>query len=197
MKQCVSACRALLPASRDAAAVHQPTITTTPSTGVRHFQENPFGSRKWQELYAKGRTAVDGMNGYLKNLSHQSLAAAVRRRVRGIAAQTIFVAMLLAAANLRKLSSLAEAGEPARYRARRRTPRASATTGLPERARAESQPEPRGRSHRRNNPGVWNRPLDPTGSAFNVTEAGSNTNVAPLAHTGDALLSVRHCQFCM
>ena len=52
--------------------------------------------------------------------SHQALAAPARRRVRGIAAQSIFVAMLLSAANLRKLASLAEKGEATPRRARRR-----------------------------------------------------------------------------
>jgi hypothetical protein len=61
------------------------------------------------------------MNGYVKDPSHQALAAPARRRVRGIAAQAVFVALLLAAANLRKLASLAEKGEPARRRARRRS----------------------------------------------------------------------------
>ncbi|MDA8103062.1 MAG: hypothetical protein M0Z34_08875, partial [Nitrospiraceae bacterium] len=69
----------------------------------------------------KGRNAVEGMNGYLKDPSHQALAAPARRRVRGIATQSLFVALLLAAANLRKLASLAEKGESARRRARRRS----------------------------------------------------------------------------
>ena len=99
----------------------QRTITIAPSIGARHFQEHPFGSPKWAETYAKGRNAVEGMNGYLKDPSHQALAAPARRRVRGIAAQSLFVALLLAAANLRKLAGLAEKGEPARRRARRRS----------------------------------------------------------------------------
>ncbi|MDA8386151.1 MAG: hypothetical protein M0Z88_07815 [Actinomycetota bacterium] len=40
--------------------------------------------------------------------------------MRGIAAQSIFVAMLLSAANLRKLASLAEKGETTPRRAGRR-----------------------------------------------------------------------------
>ena len=99
----------------------QRTITIAPSVGAHHFQERPFGSPEWQEAYAKGRNAIEGMNGYVKDPSHQALAAPARRRVRGIAAQAVFVALLLAAANLRKLASLAEKGEPARRRARRRS----------------------------------------------------------------------------
>ena len=98
----------------------QRSITVAPSAGARHFQEHAFGSPKWAETYAKGRNAVEGMNGYVKDPSHQALAAPARRRVRGIAAQSIFVAMLLSAANLRKLASLAEKGETTPRRARRR-----------------------------------------------------------------------------
>ena len=57
----------------------------------------------------------------MKDPSHQALAAPARRRVRGIAAQSLFVALLLAAANLRKLASLAEKGGPTRRRARHRS----------------------------------------------------------------------------
>ncbi len=98
----------------------QRTITIAPTVGACHFQEHPFGSPKWQETYAKGRNAIEGLNGYVKDPSHQALAEAARRRVRGIAAQSIFVAMLLAAANLRKLASFAAKDEPKRERARRR-----------------------------------------------------------------------------
>ncbi|MDA8355045.1 MAG: hypothetical protein M0Z95_01800, partial [Actinomycetota bacterium] len=41
----------------------QRTITIAPSVGARHFQERPFGSPEWQEAYAKGRNAIEGMNG--------------------------------------------------------------------------------------------------------------------------------------
>ena len=49
----------------------QRTITIAPSIGARHFQERPFGSPEWQEAYAKGRNAIEGMNGYVKDLSNR------------------------------------------------------------------------------------------------------------------------------
>jgi hypothetical protein len=71
------------------------------------------------------RNTIEGWNGFVKDPSHEALAQSARRRVRGIAAQGIFITILFAAANLRKIdahrSQLAnlEAVE-ARKRARRR-----------------------------------------------------------------------------
>ena len=41
----------------------------------------------------------------MKDTAHEALAAPGRRRVRGIAAQSIFVALLLMAANFRKIAA--------------------------------------------------------------------------------------------
>ena len=41
--------------------------------------------------------------GLIKDPAHEALAQPARRRVRGIAAQSIFTALLLAAANIRKI----------------------------------------------------------------------------------------------
>jgi hypothetical protein len=49
------------------------------------------------------RNTIEGLNGYLKDPAHQALAQPGRRRVRGIAAQSIFTALLLAAANIRRI----------------------------------------------------------------------------------------------
>jgi serine/threonine protein kinase HipA of HipAB toxin-antitoxin module len=49
------------------------------------------------------RNTIEGLNGYLKDAAHQALAQPARRRVRGIAAQSIFTALLLIAANIRKI----------------------------------------------------------------------------------------------
>ena len=48
---------------------------------------------------------IEGTNGYLKDTAHEALACPGRRRVRGIAAQSVFVALLLMAANFRKIAS--------------------------------------------------------------------------------------------
>ena len=49
------------------------------------------------------RNTIEGLNGYVKDTAHQALAQPARRRVRGIAAQSIFTALLLTAANIRKI----------------------------------------------------------------------------------------------
>ena len=47
--------------------------------------------------------ATAAAGGYAKDPAHQALAQPGRRRVRGIAAQSVFTALLLMAANIRKI----------------------------------------------------------------------------------------------
>ena len=49
------------------------------------------------------RNTIEGLNGYVKDPAHEALAQPARRRVRGIAAQSLFTALLLIAANIRKI----------------------------------------------------------------------------------------------
>ena len=49
------------------------------------------------------RNTIEGLNGLVKDPAHEALAQPARRRVRGIAAQSIFTALLLMAANIRKI----------------------------------------------------------------------------------------------
>jgi len=49
------------------------------------------------------RNTIEGLNGYAKDPAHQALAAPGRRRVRGIAACSLFTALLLTAASIRKI----------------------------------------------------------------------------------------------
>ncbi len=71
------------------------------------------------------RNTIEGLNGYAKDPAHEALAQPARRRVRGIAAQSIFTALLLMAANIRKIRASRElaaeqqSGDTSR-RARRR-----------------------------------------------------------------------------
>ena len=81
----------------------QSSITVAPDIGARHRQDLAFGSDEWASTYAAYRNTVEGWNGYVKDTAHEALAAPGRRRVRGIAAQSIFVALLLMAANFRKI----------------------------------------------------------------------------------------------
>ena len=81
----------------------QTAITIAPDTGARYRQDLPYGSPAWHARYATLRNTIEGLNGYAKDPAHEALAQPARRRVRGIAAQSIFAALLLMAANIRKI----------------------------------------------------------------------------------------------
>lgn len=106
----------------------QGSITISPEIGARHRQDLAFGSESWRATYATYRNTIEGLNGFAKDTAHEALAQPARRRVRGIAAQSLFVALLLVAANVRKIAAFREliadgtAGQLA-ARARRRRER--------------------------------------------------------------------------
>jgi hypothetical protein len=81
----------------------QTAITIAPGTGARYRQDLPYGSPAWHKSYATLRNTTEGLNGYAKDAAHQALAQPGRRRVRGIAACSLFTALLLIAANIRKI----------------------------------------------------------------------------------------------
>ena len=80
------------------------------------------------------RNTIEGLNGYVKDPAHEALAQPARRRVRGIAAQSLFTALLLMAANIRKIRAWRALTAPGKtcttQRARRR--RASLRDYLPD-----------------------------------------------------------------
>ena len=102
----------------------QAAITIAPDTGARYRQDLPYGSPAWHHCYATLRNTIEGLNGYAKDPAHQALAQPARRRVRGIAAYSLFTALLLMAANIRKIRTwrALTASDPAGItrRARRR-----------------------------------------------------------------------------
>jgi hypothetical protein len=83
----------------------QTAVTIAPDVGARHRQSLAFGSSKWQQTYATYRNTIEGLNGYIKDPAHESLQAPGRRRVRGLAAQSLFAALLVMAVNFRKISA--------------------------------------------------------------------------------------------
>lgn len=103
----------------------QTAVTIAPDIGARHRQDLPYGTETWARTYATLRNTIEGFNGYAKDPAHENLAAPARRRIRGIAAQSLLCALLLMAANLRKLQAhrhMTTAGDTNRNisRARRR-----------------------------------------------------------------------------
>ena len=112
----------------------QSAVTIAPDIGARHRQDLAFGSDDWARTYATYRNTIEGTNGYLKDTAHEALACPGRRRVRGIAAQSIFVALLLMAGNFRKVAAFRQMvadGTAAKVAERARRRRTSLTDYRP------------------------------------------------------------------
>ena len=101
----VGAIPVLNPPRRPDKVCTQSSITIAPDVGARYRQDLAFESPQWARTYATYRNTIEGFNGYVKDTAHESLHSPGRRRVRGIAAQSVFVALLLMAANVRKIAA--------------------------------------------------------------------------------------------
>lgn len=95
--------KALQPPAEPPRTCRQAAITIAPDIGARYRQDLPYGSPAWHKTYATLRNTIEGLNGLIKDPAHEALAQPARRRVRGIAAQPVFTALLLMAANIRKI----------------------------------------------------------------------------------------------
>jgi hypothetical protein len=124
----------------------QQSLTLPPEAGAKFAQDLLYGSDKWHSTYARLRNSIEGFNGYVKDGAREALDDPERRRVRGVAAQSVFVALLLAAANLRKIATFVqkfvaiEAGTLRRH-PRRRTTKAIGDW-LPEAPKVEPSSDP-------------------------------------------------------
>jgi hypothetical protein len=83
----------------------QQSLTAPPEAGAKFAQALLYGSDEHSEMYATLRNCSEGFNAYVKDESKEGLGLSGRRRVRGVAAQSVFVALLLVAANLRKIAA--------------------------------------------------------------------------------------------
>jgi hypothetical protein len=117
-------------------------VTIPPDAGAKFHQDLLFGSPEWHSVYSTLRNSIEGFNGYVKDGAHEALDDPERRRLRGIAAQSVLVAFLLLGANLRKINAFlrearaVEAGTVRRLPRRRQskpldTWRPAAATGHP------------------------------------------------------------------
>jgi hypothetical protein len=103
----------------------QQSLMVPPEAGAKFAQPLLYGSDERSAMYAILRNCSEGFNAYVKDGAKEALDDPERRRVRGVAAQSVFVALLLVAANLRKIAAfLAEeaavkAGHVRRIRRRR------------------------------------------------------------------------------
>jgi len=116
--------KVLHPPEEPARICRQTAITIPPDAGARYRQDLPYASPAWQARYATLRNTTEGLNGYAKDPAHQALGQPARRRVRGITACSLFTALLLMAANIRKIRAwralTASATAATAQRARRR-----------------------------------------------------------------------------
>jgi hypothetical protein len=126
--------KVLQPPDKPPRICRQTAITIPPDAGARYRQDLPYASPAWHARYATLRNTIEGLNGYAKDPAHQALAQPGRRRIRGIAACSLFTALLLMAANIRKIRAwralTASAKTLTTRRARRR--RASLRDYLPD-----------------------------------------------------------------
>ena len=81
----------------------RPRSPSPPTSAPATARTCPTAAPAWHARYATLRNTIEGLNGYVKDPAHQALAQPARRRVRGIAAQSVFTALLLMAANIRKI----------------------------------------------------------------------------------------------
>jgi hypothetical protein len=126
--------KVLQPPAEPPRLCRQTAITIAPDIGARYRQDLPYGSPAWHQCYATLRNTIEGLNGYVKDPAHQALAQPGRRRVRGIAPQSVFTALLLMAANIRKIRAwrALTASDQAGITRRARRRRASLRDHLPD-----------------------------------------------------------------
>jgi hypothetical protein len=105
------------------------TLIVPPEVGAKFRQKLHYGSPEWAATYHTLRNTVEGFNGIAKDGAYAALGDATRRRIRGVAAQTVFVTLLVFAINVRAINSFLERAVPdtdgvhRRRRKRRRTAR--------------------------------------------------------------------------
>ncbi len=131
-----------------AVADHQPkicsqqSVTVPPEAGAKFAQPLLYGSPEWRAAYATLRSTNVGMNGFLKDGAREALGDPQRRRIRGVAAQSVFVALLLWAANLRKIDGFLKEEAVAIAGTARRRPRRCRTRALDQWLPSHLPPEP-------------------------------------------------------
>jgi hypothetical protein len=132
----------------DVLALHQPkvctqqSVTLSPEAGSKFAQELAHQSPEWHGMYATLRNSNEAMNGFVKDGAREAVGDPERRRIRGVAAQSVLVAFQLFAANVRKIDKFlskraAESKKVRKLPSRRRT-KSLATWG-PQQARRDGR----------------------------------------------------------
>ncbi len=100
------------PADPDACCTNSTSITipVAPRTAAnsniaKYFQDLRYKSPEWQAVYGTLRNTIEGFNGFTKSGTEENTEEPARRRVRGYAFQTMSVAILIVASNIRKIDA--------------------------------------------------------------------------------------------
>ena len=105
-----------------------------PDAGAKFRQLFAHESDEWHRAYATLRNSNEGMNGFIKDGAREAVDDPERRRIRGVAAQSVLVSFQLFSANIRKINEFltlkAIGGKSARKLRSRRMTR-SLTTWAP------------------------------------------------------------------
>lgn len=94
------------PCRVDTVRIDLSTAPDNPAANVdaaRFRQDLIFGTREHTDTYNALRQSQEGLHGFVKDEAKEALASPGRRRIRGLAAQSLFSAVLLAAAAVRKI----------------------------------------------------------------------------------------------
>lgn len=70
---------------------------------ARLTQDLIFGTDEHTDTYNAMRQSQEGLHGFAKDDAYEALDTPGKRRIRGLAAQSLFAAVLLAAAGIRKV----------------------------------------------------------------------------------------------
>jgi hypothetical protein len=70
---------------------------------AKYLQDLPFGTDQHTDTYNALRQSQEGLHGFAKDEAKEALGSSGKRRTRGYAAQSLFAAVLLAAAGIRKV----------------------------------------------------------------------------------------------
>jgi hypothetical protein len=81
----------------------QESITLPPVEGAKFLQELAHETPEWHAHFKTLRSSNEGMNGFIKDGAREAVDDPERRRIRGVAAQSVLVAFQLFAANMRKI----------------------------------------------------------------------------------------------
>jgi hypothetical protein len=83
----------------------QHSVTIQREDDLRTSQGFQYKSAEWHAFHKHARNSIEGLNGNTKDDGQESIDAKSRRRVRGFAAASVFMAFLLTAFNLRTITT--------------------------------------------------------------------------------------------